>query len=69
MKIYDTNKAKEFADKLQALLQEYNASIDWTCSDCSDLHGVYDEKMVISFGNKWAIEFPDGYINEQSFKE
>lgn len=36
-----------FADELKALLEKYNASIVWTCGDCSDLHGVYDQRMQV----------------------
>ena len=35
--------------ELLALMVKHNVdSIGWTCGECSDLHGVYDEEMVIS---------------------
>lgn len=58
--------APEFEEKLYALLKEYNASISFSVSDCSDTHGLYDEKMVVNIAkdgvseevvieNGWAI--------------
>lgn len=69
MQIINDNKAKEFAVELENLLKKYSASIDWTCADCSDLHGVYDDKLVVNFGNKLAIEFDQPFIDSSSFKE
>lgn len=39
----------EFRKELRALLEKYNASIDFSCSDCSDTYGIYDAKMVACF--------------------
>ena len=38
-----------FRKELRALLEKYNASIDFSCSDCSDTYGIYDAKMVACF--------------------
>lgn len=37
-----------FRAELKALLEKYNASINFSVGSCSDTHGLYDEKMVIS---------------------
>ena len=39
----------EFRKELKVLLEKYNASIDFSCSDCSDTYGIYDAKMVACF--------------------
>jgi hypothetical protein len=57
----------EFRKELRALLEKYNASIDFSCSDCSDTHGIYDAKMVACFtlsdrmlafdlSNSWSVD-------------
>ena len=38
----------EFKKELKALLDKYNASIEVGCSDCSDLHGVYDKHLLVT---------------------
>jgi len=43
------SQATEFKKELKALLTKYNASIDFSCDDCSDWHGITGEKMVVSF--------------------
>lgn len=40
--------APEFQEKLYALLREYGATISFSVSDCSDTHGLYGDKMVLS---------------------
>lgn len=37
----------EFQIELRALLDKYKATISWGCGECSDLHGVYDEHMIV----------------------
>lgn len=59
-------KMADFTTELKALLIKYNASIDFDCSDCSDLHGVYGEKVVASFreGNTYKyteVELSKGW--------
>ena len=39
---------KDFKKELKALLEKYNARIEFTCADSSDLHGVYSEKIVVT---------------------
>ena len=59
-----------FRKELRALLEKYNASIDFSCSDCSDTHGIYDAKMVACFtlsdrmlafdlNNGWSVDKHD----------
>lgn len=41
---------KSKKERLQALidcLKENKLCISWTCSDCSDMWGVYDDQLVI----------------------
>lgn len=52
-----TVKQKEFLKELHKLLLKYDASIYWTCDDCSDTYGIYDEKMVIDMFGQKDIEF------------
>lgn len=60
----------EFRRELKALLEKYNVSIDFSCSDCSDTHGIYDAKMVACFtlsdrmlafdlSNSWGVDKQD----------
>lgn len=60
----------EFRKELKVLLEKYNASIDFSCSDCSDTHGIYDAKMVACFNlsdrmiafdlnNGWSVDKHD----------
>lgn len=37
-----------FKKELKELLEKYNATIGFECADCSDLHGVYEERIVVS---------------------
>jgi hypothetical protein len=46
----------DFANELKALLEKYNASIVWTCGDCSDLHGVYDQRMQVQTKDKILLD-------------
>jgi len=49
------SKGKEFIDKLQGLLKEYNADISWGCGDGSDTYGIYDEEMSIEVEGKEVL--------------
>ena len=42
------NINNEFLTEFKALLAKYNADISFSVGSCSDTHGLYDEKMVIS---------------------
>lgn len=39
---------EEFLQKLKALMKEYRVSIGFDVGECSDTHGLYDERMVIT---------------------
>jgi hypothetical protein len=34
--------------ELKDLLERYDATIQFECADCSDLHGVYDAKLQVT---------------------
>lgn len=44
----DYNKRKEFLTKLADLLDEYNADIEFSCSESSDTSGLYNDRIIIS---------------------
>ena len=46
-----SNREEEFLKRLKELLSEFNASIVWNCSDSSDLHGIYRQRMEFCIGN------------------
>jgi sulfur relay (sulfurtransferase) complex TusBCD TusD component (DsrE family) len=50
----------EFIKELDALLTKYNASIDWGCAQCSDTHGIYDERMTVTNGKGETLLYLDG---------
>ena len=61
-----TIKQKGFLKEFKDLLLKYNADIGWTCDDCSDTYGLYNDHLYISmlgqkdidlFGN--SIEYDD----------
>ena len=56
----------EFLIELAALLTRHNASIGWDCDDCSDMHGIFGEGMVVTVGTEqrsypgcWDIDASD----------
>lgn len=51
-KLHDEQVNLNFRKEFKALLEKYNASIDFSCSDGSDTYGIYDEKMVVCFNYK-----------------
>jgi len=49
-KVYQAAKKAKIADfkkELKELLTKHNASINLDFADCSDTHGMYDEKMIV----------------------
>lgn len=48
-KVVTLNKPDNFKKELKELLEKYNASIDVCYDSCSDMHGVYDEGIEVSF--------------------
>ena len=57
----------EFKNKLSDLLNEYGAEISFDCGECSDMHGIYDPKIVVTirdpdnFKKEIAVIESDGY--------
>ena len=51
-------KIDEFKNKFSDLLAEYGAEISFDCSDCSDMHGIYNPKIVVT------IRDPDNFRKE-----
>ena len=47
----------EFLIELADLLKKHDASIEWDCDDCSDMHGIIGDKMVVKVG-KDKLDFP-----------
>ena len=60
---------KEFLKELHSLLEKYNASIEWKCSDCSDLHGVYDNHLEINLNDTKTICFDDDWVDSNDVKK
>lgn len=38
---------EEFLKEFRALLEKYNVGISFSVDECSDTHGLYDEKMIV----------------------
>lgn len=55
--IFPPTDRREFLIELKALMEKYNATIDWCCDSCSDLHGVYDSHIEISLNDTTDISF------------
>ena len=51
-------RIKEFKNKFSDLLNEYGAEISFDYADCSDTHGIYDPKIVVT------IRDPDNFRKE-----
>ena len=53
-----TDNQKEGLAKLKAVLKEYNLSIGFTCSNCSDVHALYDDEIEVNqmSENSWSSE-------------
>lgn len=61
----------EFKTRLLALLTEFDASIAWTCSACSDTHGIYEEAITVDMGNLEILrtETGTGYLDAHTMRE
>ncbi len=65
-------KRKEFLTKLANLLDEYNADIEFTCSEGSDTSGLYDDRIIISereTGARILDTFNEWYLSSNVIKE
>ena len=45
---YNEEYMLEFVRELAQLLEEYSVSIEWSCGEGSDTHGIFEEEMLIS---------------------
>lgn len=61
--IFPSTNKKEFLKDLKALLEKYNASITWTCSEGSDTYGIHDAHLCANLNDKEDIEFGEQYID------
>lgn len=59
------SKEQEFKQELKGLLEKYGASIQFECSDCSDLHGVYSPEMQADLGGT-TVKLNSGYCVDAS---
>lgn len=65
-------KRKEFLTKLANLLDEYNADIEFTCSEGSDTSGLYDDRIIISERKTEKVildTFNEWYLSSNVIKE
>ena len=56
-----------FKLELKELLEKYNATNGFECADCSDLHGVYEERIVVSIKEKEVLSVDGYYIDQHNF--
>ena len=64
-----TVKQKEFLKEFKDLLLKYNADIGWTCDDCSDTYGLYDDHLYIRKKEKKDIDFYNNSIDYNDLDE
>ena len=55
-----TKIANNFKKELKELLTKHNADISFSCSDCSDTHGIYEPKIVATIGRE-TIDLSNGW--------
>lgn len=66
------NKRNEFLTKLANLLDEYNADIEFTCSEGSDTSGLYGDRIIISERKTEKVildTFNEWYLSSNVIKE
>lgn len=64
-----TVKQKEFLKEFKDLLLKYNADIGWTCADCSDTYGLYDDHLYISMLGQKDIDLCSNSIDYNDLDE
>ena len=64
-----TVKQKEFLKEFKDLLLKYNADIGWTCADCSDTYGLYDDHLYISMLGQKDIDLYHNSIDYNDLDE
>ena len=60
--IFPSTDKREFLTELKALMEKYNASVDWVCDEFSDLANVYDSHIEITLNDKEVIKFNGDYV-------
>ena len=60
---------KDLKKDLLQLFMKYNVSIGFTCADCSDTYGLYDDHIVIQDNNSRenVLETDGWWLNISSF--
>lgn len=61
-----TVKQKEFLREFKELLLKYDAYIGWTCDDCSDTYGLYNDHLYISMLGQKDIDL---YYNSIDYND
>lgn len=64
-----TVKQKLFLKEFRDLLLKYNAEIWWTCDDCSDTYGLYNDHLGISILGQKDIDLPSNGIDYDDLDE
>lgn len=64
-----TIKQKEFLKEFKDLLLKYNVEIDWTCDECSDTHGLYNDHLYISMLGQEDIDLYSNSIDYNDLDE
>lgn len=62
---FPPSEKEAFLRELYALLDKYNASIEWDCDPMSDLASIYDEHVRFNLNDRESIRF-EGYSVETS---
>ena len=63
------NEQKEFLKEFKDLLLKYDAYIGWTCDDCSDTYGLYNDHLYISMLGQKDIDLYDNSIDYNDLDE
>lgn len=54
--------------ELAALLEKYDAAIGFSCSDCSDTYGLYDERIIVSIKDDIIASADGWYLTSSDLK-
>lgn len=58
-----------FLQEFKELLLKYGADIGWTCDECSDTYGLYDDHLYISMVGQKSIDLPYNHIDYSDLDE
>lgn len=64
-----TIKQKEFLKEFKDLLLKYNVEIGWTCDECSDTYGLYNDHLYISMLGQKDIDLFGSGIDYRELDE